>query len=296
MAHDANATGTQEAGTPAENTASATAASGTPSTGAGQGTGSGAAGTRDTSSAAGTPAAGASGADTGKKVYTYEEDRSTWAPPHRMRETTAKARQLEAELNVMRRQMAALTGVEVPKAEDNDPESKAIKEQFYKLFPWAKKLEAHADKLEKLAGLDPDELSAPNQHYWTLLGQQTLRTLVEQAQESLGGELTPFARRTLSTSFMSWLESDDELALRYSQQDPALVTDFLKEYRNGILDPYRRRSTTATAPGNPQRRVMPRQGAAGVVAGQAPNRPKLGDANYEDAIHDAGWAQLQSGA
>jgi hypothetical protein len=232
---------------------------------------------------------GASGADTGeKKAYVYEEDRSNWVPPYRLREISQKYRQMEAQVHFLRQQLAALTGVQPPTAEEaaNDPEARLIREQFHRLFPRLAKLEQLADKLERFAAVDPEQLTSSTEHYWTALGHETLNQVIEKMQDVIGGQLTPFAQKVLCQSFVAWVESDPDLQQRYTMRDPSLVADYIKEYQAGILDPFRRKSTSAV-----QQRVqatarLPRQGGSGPVAGAA----KPGKPADENTLHEAAWS------
>lgn len=299
-ADEVNQTGAPAgSGTPAGsgaagNTTPASTASGTPSSGTpGSGTNVPGSGT-GTAGASATPA---SGADTGKRQYTYEEDRSNWVPPHRIREASTKAQRLEAELGLTKRQLAALTGVQPP-APPEDPEVQQVREQFKRLYPGLAKLaDLPGDKLDrlmKLVEMDPKELSAPTEHYWTVMGHRTLNELFAEGAKVIGGELAPGAKRTLKAAFGAWLEEDENLQLRYAQQDPGLIADFFKDMQQGLFDPFRRKST-APANQNAERiRRLPRQGGGGPVAGQPVPKPKPGDANFEESTHDNAWQKFQA--
>lgn len=212
-----------------------------------------------------------------------------------MREASNRLRTAEAQITQMRQQIAALTGVQLPDRNDQDPESQAIRSQFAKMFPGLAKLEAMADKLEKLTGIDPETITAQHEYQWTVLGNRTLQTLTEKMQETLGGDLSPFARRQLAHGFAAWIQSDDTLGERYAMQDPTLIAEYIKEYQTGVLDPFRRKATAPVLQHDARLRRVPRQGAGGNIGGAPANKPKPGDPNYEDSVHDAGWAAFNQG-
>lgn len=231
--------------------------------------------------------AGAAAAATrAEQEYRYKEDRSNWVPPHRLREINERARQYEQQLYLERQRVAALSGVQPPAAPE-DPEAAAIRTQFEKLYPGLAKLNKMADKLEKFGEIDPQELTSSQEHYFTVLGQQTLSRLDQRVAEVIGAEPTGFARQALHVAFGAFVRHDPENANRYAAQDPKLLDDFLKEYQNGILDPYRRRITTATAPRNEAVKRLPRGGNSSAIAAGGPAKPAPTDS---DEFHRAAFS------
>lgn len=273
--------GSQDAGTGSQGSTAASSSSGTTAVGA-------------PNSGAGTPSGqpNASGANTGaRQNFSYAEDRSNWVPPHRIRETTSRAQQLERELHIERSRVAALSGVRPPSAPE-DPETAAIRQQFQKLYPGLAKLESMADKFERLADFDPSTVTAQTEHYWSSLGNQTLSQLDAKVKDVVGGDLTPRAQMFMHQAFITFVQSDRELQSRYAAQDPALLTEFLQEYQNGILDPYRRKVTTAQAPRNEAVRRMPRGGAGtSAIPGGTPNRIPVADT---DEFHKSAWENFRA--
>jgi hypothetical protein len=240
--------------------------------------------------APGAPAAVAPLATPAAKRFDYAEDRGNWVPPHRIRETSQRAQQLERDLDYERRRVAALSGVPAP-AQAEDPNDASIKQELFRLFPQLKGLMEHGEKLIGLKDLDMDALQSPQTHYWESLGHQTLNALHVQAKETLGGgDLTPRAKQVLNTSFSQFVNSDDDLKQRYASQDPGLITEFLKEFNDGILSPYRQSITRAAAPRDAAIRRLPRGGSgSAIVAGrQAEIKPA-----DTDEYHNAAFASFQ---
>lgn len=237
--------------------------------------------TTPTAGAPATPAAPAA------PSFTYKEDRGNWVPPHRIRESSERAKQLERELDYERRRVAALSGVAAPAAPE-DPETSEIKAQFFKLFPWAKKLADLApEKLEALIGFDPSSIGSAEEHYWNQLGAQTLASVEEKVAAVYGADLTPFARGLVRQGFAAYISSSQELRDRYEQMDPKLVDDFVKEYTAGVLDPHRRSITAAATPRVDRLRRLPRGSTTTAIPGAGPARPKPADT---DEYHRSAFA------
>src|SRR5258705_13716932 len=90
-----------------------------------------------------------------------QEDRSTWVPPHRIRETREAAvreaqqtyaqqmQQMRAEAEQYKSPLHALVGVQPPQ----NPEIDAVRKQFGPLYPGLSKMEGKAAQLEQ--PLDP---------------------------------------------------------------------------------------------------------------------------------------------
>jgi hypothetical protein len=275
-------------------------AAGTPSAGTGE-TGGGTPSPTPTTSpsgtpqasqpAAGTPAAGQPAATPAQRRFEYQEDRSNWVPPHRLRETSTRVQQLERELYAQQQRVAALAGVQPPQAPE-DPETAAIRQQFERLYPGLAKLNERAERLAALAEMDPQSMTSAQEHYWESLGRQTFNRLDEKVQSLIGGELTPFARRTMQSAFAAYIQSDQDLAVRYAGQDPKLLDDFLKEYQTGFLDPYRRTITTQQAPRHERVRNLPRGGNSTAIPGGGPAQLKPADT---DEYHGAAFRAFTQG-
>jgi hypothetical protein len=149
--------------------------------------------------------------------------------------------ELRAEMARYRQQVEALTGISAPK----NTEADQIKQQFFQLFPWAKKLEERFGDFEQVVDRAGD-LEAQNQHYWEVHGRQTMDNLYKHAEDSLGTPLTDEGKRLLHTSFIGFVQQSPEMQNRYAQ-DPSIVNDFWKAYTSTFIDPARRGSSAAVA-------------------------------------------------
>lgn len=223
------------------------------------------------------------------------EDRTNWLPPYRAREIKeAAAResaqryetqmaQTKAELDRYRSQVQALVGVTPPQHSEAD----TIKQQFFGLFPWAKKLEERFGDVENLIDRGND-MEAQVNHYWASYGTQTMDRLFKLASDGLGAPLTDEGKRQLHSSFVGFVQSSPELQSRYAN-DPSIVEDFWKTFTSSFVDPARRASNAGIAQRAAQSTRLPQDSPSGTPqVGQA---PKL---NGLDERAAAAWSEYQS--
>jgi len=229
-----------------------------------------------------------------KPSFTYEEDRSNWVPSHRIREATQAQQKLERDLQFERQRVAALSGVQPPTAPVSR-EDQELQAEFYAKFPKLAKLQDKADKLdallERLGDFDPTSVATAQDHYFEQMGVQTLSRLDSLAESEIGGTLSPFAQQMLHNNFGVWVAGDPAKIQRYERQDPKLLSDFITEYRTGILDPFRRKVTTAQQPQHERARRLPQQGGSGA---QLPTgRPGVLKPSDTDDYHSAAFRAMQ---
>lgn len=222
--------------------------------------------------------------------FTYKEDRSNWVPSHVVRQRTQEYEKVQRELDFERRRVAALTGVQMPT--QADPESDAIRSQFAKMFPGLAKLEAMADKLEKAAGFDYDGIQNSQTQVWQSHGNQVLQTLQEKVKAAYGGaDLTPKALSRICGAFVNEIAQDDELKSRYEAGDMRIIDEFITDFTGAVLDPYKRQTTAAAAPGFQAARRLPRGGGSSPVVGGRPATLKPSD----EGFHNAAFARFNQG-
>jgi len=207
-----------------------------------------------------------------------QDDRSTWVPPYRLRETREAAvreasnafAQREAEIrreaDEYRRQLHALVGVQPPQ----NPEIDAVRKQFGQLYPGLSKMEEKAAQLEQLLDRAGD-LESQNAHYWQSYGRQSVDRLFTKTAEALGTPLSDEGKQFLHSSFVGWVQASPERADRYSN-DPSIVDDYVKVFSSNFVDPSRR---TANA-GIPGRANIPspQDTPGGAPRIPAPPQPK----------------------
>lgn len=218
------------------------------------------------------------------------EDRSSWVPPHRLRETREAAfrqanesfaqreAQIRAEADRYRQQVMALTGVQAPP----NPEIKAVRDQFSQLYPGLAKMEEKADLIERLTEQSAN-MEAQQAHYWQTHGQRTMDRVFEKAGEALGSNLNDGAKRYLYNSFVGFVQSSPEMEQRYTS-DPSIVDEFINLITSNLIDPARR-SASATVAGRANA-ALPQDTPSGSVRVGSP-APQFKNLDERAA---AGWA------
>ncbi len=218
------------------------------------------------------------------------EDRSSWVPPHRIRETREAAirqaqetygrqvAEVRAEAERYRQQVMALTGVQAPP----NPEISAVRDQFGRLYPGLAKMEEKADVIEKLVE-QANNLEAQSTHYWGQHAQRTMDRVFEKASTALGSPLNDGAKKYLYNSFVGFTQSSPELTERYAN-DPSIVDEFINLITSNLIDPVRR-SASATVSGRANA-ALPQDTPSGSVRAGSP-APKF--QNLDERVA-AGWA------
>lgn len=198
---------------------------------------------------------------------------------------TQERQALQAEANRWKQQVQALVGVTPPQ----NPEQDEIKRQFFKVFPWAQKLEERFGDLEHVMERAGDFETQSN-HYWTSYGRQTMDRLFDVAEKSLGTPLTEEGKRQLHSSFTGFVQSSPELIQRYAN-DPTIVEDYWKSFTASFVDPVRRNSTATVAGRAAQVATLPQDTPGGMVRpGATQAQPK--DLDERVAMGFARFQQL----
>lgn len=247
-----------------------------------------------------TPAPAISGApaaapaiSTTPPVSAITEDRSTWVPPHRLRETRESAvreaqqqwaqerAQIQAQYQQVQQQLHALVGV----TPQGDPEITNVRQQFAQLYPGLAAMEERSQDLMGILDRAGD-LEAQNSHYWQSYGRQSMDRLYDHASQSLGAPLTDAGKRQLHAAFTGYVSSSPELMARYSN-DPTLIQEFWTDFTSSFIDPARR-VASATVAGR----------AAGALPQDTPGgapraTPAPHPANLDERAANA-WAQYQA--
>lgn len=222
------------------------------------------------------------------------EDRSSWVPPHRLRETREAAirqanesfsqreAQIRAEADRYRQQVMALTGVTPPP----NPEIKAVRDQFGSLYPGLSKLEERAAQLEQLLERQGD-MEAQTGHYWQRYGQQSVDRIFDKVTEAIGSPLTDEAKGYLHNAFVGFVQSTPERTDRYAN-DPTLVDEFVRAYTSNFIDPIRR--STGASIVNRAGAPVPQDGPSGTLRTGTP-APKPQSLDERVAM---GWAAYKN--
>jgi hypothetical protein len=218
------------------------------------------------------------------------EDRSTWVPPHRLRETRESAireaqtqfahreAEIRAEAQRYKEQVQRLVGV----GPQQDPEVDAVRQQFGKLYPGLAKMEDKVAALEQLLERAGDLESVTN-HHWNDYGRQTIDRLFTQTQTALGAPLSEDGKKTLHSMFVGYVQQSPEMVNRYTN-DPTIVDDFVRAITSNLVDPARRAAsaTVQTRTGS----TLPQDSGSGALP-VAPSGPKPTNLDERAA---QGWA------
>jgi hypothetical protein len=211
-------------------------------------------------------------------------------PSYRLREVTERYRQLEQAALAMQQRLQAVEAQSRATGQPVDQETRAIRDQFRKIFP----------NLAALDEFDPDQLrgllqQAPAQQqqweqYWHNVGTNALRSLQAKVSEVYGEKIDPVTRSIFENAFISWVERDPEAQQRYLSQDPSLVDDYWKKATAAVLDPIRKNAAAQVAQRAERIGRLPSVPRSTTAIGQPkPPKPKT-----EDDLHDAAWnAALQ---
>jgi len=223
------------------------------------------------------------------------DDRSTWVPPYRLRETreqaareaaqqwAAKEAEYQARLAQVQGQIQRLVGVTPPE----NPEIDAVRGQFSQLYPGLSRLEERANDLLGIIDRAGD-LESVTTHHWQEYGRNAMTRLFEHASTSLGAPLTQEGKETLHQAFVGYVSASPERTARYAN-DPTIVDEFWQRLTSGFIDPARR-AASATVDARTQQ-ALPRDTSSGLPSMSAPPKP----ANLDDRA-ELGWAQYQSTA
>lgn len=218
-----------------------------------------------------------------------DQQQGQMVPSYRLREVTERYRQLEQAALQMQQRLQALERSR-PAGAPEDQETRAIREQFRKIFP----------NLAALDEFDPDQLKgimqqAPAQQqqweqYWHNVGTNALRSLQSKVSEVYGDKTDPVTRSIFENAFISWVERDPEAQQRYLSQDPTLVDDYWKKATAAVLDPIRKNAAAQVAARADRIGRLPSVPRSTTAIG-APKPPKP---KTEDDLHDAAWNAVTS--
>ena len=184
------------------------------------------------------------------KKFEFAEDRSNWVKPedHGKLSTSLKANErlvakLQGELEAERRRLAALSGATVPKTPEELEAEKLV--QSFHAVPGFKHLAAltpeRMEKLERLLERD-EELADTIEQQKAVTFNYFVRGIEKELAWVFGSEaLTETQTAMIRPLFVSMLRRDPETyGPRYREQDPTLITEFVKQFDEAFATPLRR--------------------------------------------------------
>jgi hypothetical protein len=196
--------------------------------------------------------------------------------------------------------LEAGTGVRLREEQRVSPEVQQARDAFAQVFGQeAAEIMQHAPMLLQLVQalqegqVDPRSFSRfgsvveGTDHAWAQHGRTQLQSIYTALAPDFGGEaLTPRQQRAVGMEFKAWLEDDQtgQRVNRYTMGDAALQTEFLTEYRQGFIDPFRRNAGAALLAGARRAGGLPPAPRPGGPP-PPPEQPEL----TEDQVHDRAW-------
>ena len=152
-----------------------------------------------------------------------------------------QSREQAAQLQLLQRQIQALTGA-APKGQE-DAEADAIKQQFFKYFPQYQKLdEKTIDKLlqatDRIGSLD-----ALEQHVWGKHGQSMIDSVETEIAKAFDSEtLNAQQQEIVLALYRQRAESDPEFLTRHERGDKTLIKEFAAQFVESVFEPARRKA------------------------------------------------------
>lgn len=210
-----------------------------------------------------TPPAWATGQGEPPKWYRERISEET-----RRRQQTEQAYQrAQAEAELVRRQLQALTGATPQPAED--PNAAQIRQELEKYYPGLSKLGSLEQQLQAVQEFV--------ERHWQSTANSTMQAVWKRFSEDLGQDLPEEHRRILHGAFVAYLEADQSRLGRYASGDQTLIDDFHNAVQSGLLDPYRKRTMSAAATRATAVSRLPRQGPGTTLVGKPKSTPKTWD-------------------
>lgn len=150
-----------------------------------------------------------------------------------------KVADFESRLNERDRQIQALTGSRTPTKAEADDE--AIRERLAQLSPASRLTEEQIADLLELRD-QRQEMAATVDQHWLRHSRGMLDSLVKEVSAEFG-DLTDRQKKKMFAAYVQNAESDPEFHRRHDAGDPALVTQFAKEWIEDFVEPVRRKQT-----------------------------------------------------
>lgn len=142
----------------------------------------------------------------------------------------------EAKFAEERRRVAALTGITPPDPKDAD--ANLVRAKILELMP---ELADVGSIAEMRAALEEQQVQGHADHSRRMIAQ------IHQGIAAEYGDLTDRQKRRINAAYLYENQSNPEFHARHNHGDPALVAEFVKEMIEDLVDPIKRKATTAEA-------------------------------------------------
>jgi hypothetical protein len=142
----------------------------------------------------------------------------------------------KAEAAEWRRKVEALSGIVPPDPKQAD--TKLVRAKILELMPELADLGSIA---EMKAAIEDQQVQGYASHSRRIMAQ------IHQGIAAEYGDLTARQKRRIDAAYLYENQSSPEFHARHNQGDPALVAEFVKEMIEDLVDPIKRKATTAEA-------------------------------------------------
>lgn len=229
------------------------------------------------------------------------EDRSTWIPPHRLREETEKRQKYEADLRASQQRiqeyenkLRVALGVQEP---DNDAAKREkIKKEFYELFPDQKEVPSFI--AEQKAHRERESRRYAEQQFSTVFSEvaehMSVDELSAEQQDDLREHFRGWFNQRVQTELRASGDTESQTLERWEAGDKKLLSEFVTRYMKNWFEPLKR---TASAPAIQQatKRVPNSTGRSQVTSVQKPAEFKTLDERLDYAAKLAKERGVQFG-
>jgi hypothetical protein len=189
------------------------------------------------------PSAGVTKPAASQPDYKWEEDTRTKGTLEDLKKERkarqdyeGKIKQYEADLAEQKRRVSALTGNAPldPKAAD----AELVRSKILELMPELADLGSIAEMRE---ALEEQQVQGHATHARRMIAQ------IHQGIAAEYGDLTDRQKRRINAAYLYENQTNPEFHARHNQGDPALIAEFVKEMIEDLVDPIKRKVTTAEA-------------------------------------------------
>ncbi len=189
------------------------------------------------------PGAGVTAPAASQPDYKWEDDtrtKGTLADLQKERkarqESDKRIADYESKLTEERRRVAALTGITPPDPKQADTE--LVRAKILELMPELADLGSIA---EMRAALEEQQVQGFATHSKQMIAK------IHEGIAAEYGDLTDRQKRRINAAYLYENQSNPDFHARHNQGDPTLVAEFVKEMIEDLVDPIKRKATTAEA-------------------------------------------------
>lgn len=149
--------------------------------------------------------------------------------------------QYETELATERRRVQALTGVNPRSDAENDADE--IRRRLAEIRPELADLTADEIKEWRAMASERAALAETTNHYWQAHGRKMVGEVQKEITKEYGGELSARQVETITKAYVLRAQSDPAFLQRHEDGDPALASEFAKEWLADWFEPAKRKAT-----------------------------------------------------